>query len=265
MPINRNIQRKVNIKPSIVKKQTKQKAVEFTNAPIKNQKMSKIVPKDKIKRTHVLPHRDENNKLKKIWNGDTVYIVGGGPSLKNFNWNQLKGKHTIAINKAFQVMPWSEVVYWTDARFYRWNKPAIDSLKGIKVTCRNAPSLAPDVVLLTTSGRTGLDKRPNFIRAGNNSGFAAINVAFHLGVKKIYLLGFDMESGDGKTHWHEGYGIRHDHKIYERNMIGNFDGVFELLKTEGIELWNANPKSKLRSIPKCTVEDALNDCPVRTS
>lgn len=221
--------------------------------------MSKAVPKNKVKRTHTPAHRDENNKLKKIWKNEIVYIVGGGPSLKGFNWDRLKGKHTIAINKAYKVVPWSEVLYWTDARFYRWNKHDIDSLKGIKITCRNAPSLAPDVVLLTTSGRTGIDKRPNFIRAGNNSGFAAINVAFHLGVKKIYLLGFDMESSDRNTHWHEGYGIRHDHKIYERNMISNFDGIHELLKTEGIELWNANPKSKLKSIPKCKLEDALND------
>jgi hypothetical protein len=263
MPINRNIQRKINIKPSIVKKQTKQKSVEFNRANINS--MSKIVPKNKVKRPNVPPHRDENNKLKTIWSGQSVYIVGGGPSLKGFNWNHLKGKHTIAINKAFKVIPWSEVLYWTDARFYRWHKHDIDALEGIKVTCRNAPCLSPNIILLTTSGKTGIDKRPNFIRAGNSSGFAAINVAYHLGVKKIYLLGFDMESSDKNTHWHEGYGIRHDHNIYQRNMISNFDGIYELLKSEGIEIWNANPNSQLKSIPRCNLEDALNDCPTQTS
>ena len=208
-----------------------------------------------------LPHKNSNNLVQKIWNNESVYLIGGGPSLKNFDWNKLKDKHIIAINKAFKVIPWAEVLYWTDARFYRWFKSDIDSLDCLKVTCRNAPQLKDDIVLLTVSGKNGIDKRPNFIRAGNNSGFAAINLAYHLGAKRIYLLGYDMASSDKATHWHNGYDNRHDHNIYKRNMISNFDGIYEILKTENIEIWNANPNSQLTSIPKCTLEAALNDCP----
>lgn len=266
MPINRNITRKVNIKPTLIKRVVRAKEVEYTQAPIKQSPMSKIVPKeDNIKRVLDVHHRNETNTLPKLWPDGVVYIVGGGPSLKEFNWNNLKGKHTIAINKAYKVIPWTEVLYWTDARFYRWNQTDIDSLNCLKVTCRNAPQMKNDIILLTSSGRTGIDKRPQFIRAGNNSGFAAINVAYHLGVKRIYLLGYDMASTPGNTHWHDGYGIRHDHNIYERNMISNFTGIYDILKDEKIEIWNANPKSAMTFIPKCKLEDALNDCPVRIS
>jgi hypothetical protein len=258
MPINRNIQQKININPVIIQKQVKQ-------FPVNNQIMSNIIPKNKIKRSHIIPHKNKNNKLKRIWNNEIVYIIGGGPSLKNFNWDELKGKHLIAINKAYTVLPWAEVLYWTDSRFYRWNKSDIDKLKCLKVTCRNSKDLTDDIVLLTVSGKEGIDKRPNFIKAGNNSGFAAINVAYHLGAKRIYLLGFDMSSNDKDTHWHEGYGIQHDHSIYKRSMIGNFNGIFELLKSEDIDIWNANPMSQLNSIPKCKLKDALNDCSVQIS
>lgn len=266
MPINRNITRKINIKPALIKRVIKSKDVEYTNVHVKERDMSRIVIKeDKIKRDIIAAHRNGDNAVPKMWPNDVCYIIGGGPSLKDFDWNKLKGKHVIAINKAYKVIPWAEVLYWTDARFYRWNQTDIDSLNCLKITCRNAPQLKHDVILLTSSGRDGLDKRPNFIRAGNNSGFAAINVAYHLGVKRIYLLGYDMHSEQGSTHWHEGYGIRHDHNIYARNMISNFSGIVDILRNEGVEIWNANPKSAMTYIPKCKLEDALNDSPVRIS
>lgn len=264
MPINRNLTRKINIKPALIKRVIKTKQVEYANVSVKESNMSRIVTKeDKIKRELIATHRNGNNVVPLLWPNGACYIIGGGPSLKDFNWDELKGKHTICINKAYKVIPWTEVLYWTDARFYRWNQSDIDSLNCLKITCRNAPQLAHDVILLTSSGRTGFDKRPQFIRAGNNSGFAAINVAYHLGAKRIYLLGYDMYSEPGSTHWHDGYGIRHDHDIYQRNMINNFTGIYEVLREEHVELWNANPKSHMTVIPKCKLEDALNNQPVR--
>ena len=44
---------------------------------------------------------------------DSVFIVGGGPSLKNFDFNFLKGKDVIAVNKAVFGVPdpkWGEAV-----------------------------------------------------------------------------------------------------------------------------------------------------------
>ena len=100
-------------------------------------------------------------------------------------------------------------------------------------------------------------KRNNYIKAGSNSGFAAINVAYHLGATRIYLLGYDMNSSVGQTHWHNGYNIRHDDKIYARNMISNFDNIASILKDENIEIFNVNTNNKLKGIPKCTMEQAL--------
>jgi len=33
------------------------------------------------------------------WKDEDCYIIGGGPSLKRFNWSLLKGKKTIGINR----------------------------------------------------------------------------------------------------------------------------------------------------------------------
>ena len=36
------------------------------------------------------------------WKGRRVFIVGGGPSLKAFDWKCLRGELTIGINRAFE-------------------------------------------------------------------------------------------------------------------------------------------------------------------
>ena len=74
-----------------------------------------------IRRSNVQPKFKQPTVFKpitKIWNAsDTVYIIGGGPSLKNFKWSELNNKKTIAINKSLLSYPNADAVYWTDGRF----------------------------------------------------------------------------------------------------------------------------------------------------
>ena len=45
----------------------------------------------------------------KLYDGETIYIIGGGPSLKNFKFESLHGCRTIAINKAILFYPDADV------------------------------------------------------------------------------------------------------------------------------------------------------------
>lgn len=203
--------------------------------------------------------------IKPIWKDETVYIVGGGPSLKDFDWNRLKGKKVIAINRAYEVLPFADVMYWTDGRFYKWYKASIDKFPGMKVTCRPAPMADDNVILIKSSASPdGLDMRPSFIAHGNNSGFGAINLAAKLGATKIYLLGYDMDSKPTQTHWHSGYNkVKHNHSIYDKMML-YFDRLPGQLKKLKIDVWNANPKSRLKTFPRCTLDSALLNQPERS-
>lgn len=186
----------------------------------------------------------------------TIYLVGGGPSLKGFDFNKLKGKKVIAINKAFVHIPFADVMYWTDNRFYNWFKAKIHEFKGMKVTNKPKP-VADDIINLRDSGRTGLDLDKSSLRHGNNSGYAAINLAVHLGAKKIVLLGYDMGLQGNKSHWHDGYATPANRKVYQNSMMPHFNTLVEPLRNLGIEIWNANPTSNLKCFPKCSLEDGL--------
>ena len=196
-------------------------------------------------------------KVKPIWKGETVFIIGGGPSLSKFDFNRLKDKNTLAINKAVQTCPWADILYWTDSRVYSWLKNDIGKFKGDKYTIKpfNTP---PDVKVLKNTGTKGLELDPSGIRHGNNSGYAAINLAYHLGVNRIVLLGFDMGNMAGKGHFHEGYPVNMTmDKTYETKMLPTFDSLVYPLKENGIEIINASPVSKIRCFTKMNIEKAL--------
>src|ERR1017187_6377563 len=55
---------------------------------------------------------------KDSWLGKRCFIVGGGESVKGFDFNRLNGEHTIGINKAFKFFSTSTINYGMDHVFY---------------------------------------------------------------------------------------------------------------------------------------------------
>ena len=195
-----------------------------------------------------------------IWQDQTVYIIGGGPSLSGFDFNKLQGKNVIAVNKAYAYAKQPYVLYWTDARFYNWYKEQINALPCMKVTSSaSLKNVGHGVkVLKTKPGKDlDLDAKPFEICAGNNSGYGAIHLAIKMGAKKIYLLGYDMKHEHKKTHWHDGYPVANNGKdaIY-RSMLQYFTHNAGKIKS-AVEIYNANPKSELKCFDFCTIDDAL--------
>lgn len=194
----------------------------------------------------------------RVWAGETVYIIGGGPSLKDFNWNRLNDKKTIAINKALLSYPNADALYWTDGRFYNWHKKDIDSFKGLKYTIAPRRELTEDIHLLKRGVKYGLETSPNALAHGMNSGYAAINLALHLGSKKIVLLGYDMGNSGTVSHFHDGYPINATaDTIYNKHFLPGFDILKEHIKGKGIQIFNACPTSKLNVFKKITIEESL--------
>lgn len=200
------------------------------------------------------------SRVEPIWSGETVYIIGGGPSLKDFKWDGLRGKKTIAINKAFYAYPNADLLYWTDGRFYNWYKNDIDNFKGLKYTITPTyPGISQDINVLKRGQKLGLEKERDTLSHGNNGGYAAINLAFHLGAKRIVLLGYDMGNDGTKSHFHEGYPTHATgENVYKSQFIPSIESLAPLLKNAGIEVYNASMFSKLTVFPKISFEKALS-------
>jgi len=77
-------------------------------------------------------------------------------------------------------------------------------------------------------------------------------------VKRIVLLGFDMRKVDGKTNWHDDYGVpkKFQFNPYSR-FLKPFDGIAKDLNRQNVECVNATPDSALDVFPKLSLDEVL--------
>ena len=96
------------------------------------------------------------------------------------------------------------------------------------------------------------------IGSGSNSGFQAINVAIHMGARKIILVGFDCTLMKG-AHWHGRHppGLNNPTQAGVDAWRGHLDRQAKLLELVGVELIVASTISTLTAYPRMTFEEAL--------
>src|ERR1044072_3783034 len=143
----------------------------------------------------------------KEWEGQDAYIIGGGSSLKSFDFNRLRGLNVIGCNEAFRLGP--EIVkicLFGGASWFHTVKFDLEKFPG-KTVC-----ISPTLMFLNTSWFLQMQREKYGIYSGpvlgwnNSTGGAAVNLAVSLGARRIFLLGFDLKANDeGKTHWHQRY------------------------------------------------------------
>ncbi len=262
----KRIIRKIEKRPQTIRQTVD--SVSKTDGVIKRN-VSKVKTTNKVPTVRIGKHATVNDKtmsnidyhrISPMWINETVYIIGGGPSLSNFDFAQLAGKKVIAINKAILSYPQAQALYWTDSRFYGWYQNEVEAWDGLKYTIRQNYRYEgnPDVNILKKGKKFGLEKAVDTLAHGNNSGYAAINLAYHLGARRIILLGYDMGNNGTKSHFHEGYPTKQtSDKIYQDQFIPGFKQLAEELKAKNIEVLNASPYSRLTNFPKITLEKAM--------
>jgi len=204
------------------------------------------------------------------WKDKTCFILGGGPSLKDFDFNLIKNYPTIGVNKSFTKFP-TTINYAMDTRFYslvttgdlqqEWL-----NYKGIKLFLKRSTKFKFDGSVYVVSN---LDKKAlsldlsKGVWGGNNSGFGALMLACALGATWIGLLGYDLKVQKKQkgieTHWHGGYGFGRVQSF--QSKLDKFRVCFEefssVIAQQGIEVVNLNLDSALDCFPKDSIENFL--------
>jgi len=156
------------------------------------------------------------------WDGKSAVIVGGGPSLKVFDWSKLLGSplRSIAINGAYQSLPNATIWFTEDARVVSRFGPLEDfqSFQGIKLLHLLDEGYLPEITPYLDQ-LTIIPKKQNAkfwskrwedgLSVSSNSGIGALNVADLLGASTIFLLGFDCRS-DSST-------VENFHSLYPKD------------------------------------------------
>lgn len=204
------------------------------------------------------------------WAGRACFIVGGGPSLKGFNFGRLRGERVIAINRAFESIPFADIHFYMDRDFKRKeeNRPAAEGVmakwcafKGRRVFLNMSDyQVEPGVISVPKGQFHVLSKSiTQGLGHGNNSGVAAINLALCLGANPIYLMGEDCRTDGEATHFHSGYGEGLGQDSLDKFIV-DFETIAPALKESGVQvinLFNPDLKSALTAFPLKPIDEVI--------
>ena len=208
-----------------------------------------------------------------MWNGRRCFIVGGGPSLKGFDWSRISKELVIGVNRVFEFCD-PTILFSMDDR-YRANieNPNRHMWYGLETLRKfnETPALkvwkyekqpdwpfGPDVLQWACPDPFGFSGAiVNGLGGGSNSGFGALNFAWLLGANPIYMLGFDMKGdSNGKQAWfHAG----HPDSQQARNIYPKFSEFFckiaPGIAAEGVRVVNLCRDSALECFEKGDLDD----------
>jgi len=200
-----------------------------------------------------------------------IGIIASGPSATIEDAKLLRSvcDQIIAVNDSWRLCRsldgkhFADHIYGSDMKW--WNYAIGDITRdfdGKLWTQRVQWTQEPEnwgITCLESEPETGqafdLCAEPGRIHTGLNSGYAAINLAYHLGAKSIILLGYDMGYRDSRTHW---FNDRPDHLNVKSDYTG-FIKRFNTIdpKKHGIEILNASRKTALTCFPLVDLEDLV--------
>lgn len=194
--------------------------------------------------------------VERIWPDSTVVCIATGPSLTAADVDYCRGKaRVIAINDAYRLAPWADVLYACDGIWWSWHPDALQ-FAGLKFGITVSQKRMPQVVPLKATGETGLEIADRSgVRTASNSGYQAINLAVHLGAKRILLLGYDMQQLGEKAHFFGAHPNRR-RPLFKR-CLAAFPTIVEPLKDLGVEVINCTRETALTCFPKASLESAL--------
>jgi hypothetical protein len=196
-----------------------------------------------------------NWRIEPAWKGEVGYIVGGGTSLLEQNLELIRDKKVIAINSSYIAVPWAQYVVFADMRWFLHHRKALMNFTGKIVSCSSAASGPPPVLNVIRKTSPGLATDTHTLMCKNTTLTAAVNLAVHLGVAKIVLLGIDQKPGpDGKIHHHPPHPWKVTADCWRRQQT-DLPKAAEDLTALNIECVNASPGSALTIWPIVRLED----------
>lgn len=211
-----------------------------------------------------LPPARRYATVPRCWLGSTIVVVACGPSLTQDDVEACRGRaRVIAVNAAaIHRAPWADVRYAHHAETWD-DEQGLPDFRGLKYS--GEWTRWPDVGALRMVAPTGLELDPSGLRHGGTSAYQAVNLAFHLGAKRIVLLGVDMQPGEnGELHYYpDSYypGRTHESLLVAypfATWLSWFPTIAQPLADRGVDVVNCTRRTALTCFRRASLDEALS-------
>lgn len=187
----------------------------------------------------------------------TVIIIAGGSSVKAVDLNLVINRgHVIGVNEAAVLIPCNEGVtmdrLWLENRYKQ--VPSWMSLWFREGTakCFSPPD---NFVPFRNDHTSNVMSDEDGVLNGTNSGMCAINLAYQMQPRRVFLFGFDMGRGTGgSAYWHPVYPWANPkggtkERRYEK-WATEFDAIEKQFSAKNIPVFNVSLASRILAFPR---------------
>ena len=200
-----------------------------------------------------------DDALATLLRGETVFLLGGGSSLRGFAIDRLRGRQVMAINSSYRLCSWSQSLYFSDIDWFHNHRTVVENWVGLAATATQSGYGLPEKVLrLIALDRDDFGRGDICVKHGPSSGHVAISLAIAMGAARVILLGYDMGIIGGRSHHHDDYQTESD-KLFRDDFLPGFAGWNAAAERAGVEVLNCTPGSALTEFPMASIDMILGD------
>lgn len=192
--------------------------------------------------------------------GDKWVICASGPSMLKVDLAHLRrfrSWRVIVVNNTWELVQWADALYACDLCWWEEYGAKASAFAGERWTLSSAAAMRYQLRKVGKRDGQGLCTDRGYVNTGGNSGYQAVNLAYHFGAKRIVLLGFDMHRNNG-GHWHG----EHENMLSAPDShiscwVRMFEPLARDLKAAGVDVVNSTPGSALPWFPMLSMAEAL--------
>lgn len=205
------------------------------------------------------------NEINGRLNGKEVFLLGGGSSLKGFDFNKLDKKIVLAVNHSIEYYPKAGMLIVADKIFFKYTTFDVTKYKGllfISEKCKGTPPITEmwkaekDNLYIYEDRR---DEPTLNAKVGlfhpTSAGMQAITLALQMRAKHIYLMGYDYYKNNGNMHFYPDY---EHHKRYDGEKMKQKLCKFSRFEPYYKKITNLNPDSLIEEFPKKRLSDIFD-------
>lgn len=222
--------------------------------------------------------------VKRLYDRETAILVATGPSVSQHKEqleeiSKQKRARIITVNNAFELAPFADAHIACNLDWWRhyWPKSSLlRTMQCPKFTWYQDVADDYGIIYVKAIVKDGLSLDPRILHINHGSGPMAINLALHLGIKKLLLIGHDMKfakdynaatrnPGSEPRHFFGEYPGKLQHwPSVKVGRDGTLNGLIEAydkmppdLQRGGMEVVNCTPDSALQTFRMSTLDKEL--------